>query len=305
MFVGIGQVLNASLLRYGEREPAAAFPPEARKNVVGDGTHSTIGASTSAFIASSLVRASPSTATGWDESLYTASRAIGTALAQVYATYTYTDNGLPASVKDAKNNLTTYQYDGHDRLIKTLYPDKVATGVSSLTDYEQYDYDNNDNFVVTRKRNAQVVINNYDDLNRVTSRNYPNPDDNVTLRYDFRDRLTSAYTTGHGLGYLRDNAGRLASVYLNGDLSLAYQYDAAGNRTRITWPEATPFYVTTAYDALNRPTSIKELGTTSLATYAYDDLSRRTTVTLGNSTTTTYGYTTQSALLTLTQWSWS
>ncbi|SCX87305.1 RHS repeat-associated core domain-containing protein [Nitrosospira sp. Nl5] len=235
-----------------------------------------------------------------DESLYSASRAIGTALAQVYATYTYTDNGLPASVKDAKNNLTTYQYDGHDRLSKTLFPDKATPNTSSATDYEQYDYDNNDNLVVTRKRNAQVVIDNYDDLNRVTSRNYPNPDDNVTFRYDFRDRLTSAYTTGHGLGYLRDYAGRLASVYLNGDLSLAYEYDAAGNRTRITWPEATPFYVTTAYDALNRPTGIKELDATSLATYAYDDLSRRTTVTLGNATTTTYDYTAQSALLTLT-----
>ncbi|MBV6390154.1 MAG: hypothetical protein JNIBNLAF_01820 [Nitrosomonas europaea] len=38
----------------------------------------------------------------------------------------------------------------------------------------------------------------------------------------------------------------------------------------------------------------------NLATYAYDDLSRRTTVTLGNSTTTSYGYSTQSALATLT-----
>ncbi|WP_256324091.1 RHS repeat-associated core domain-containing protein [Nitrosospira multiformis] len=46
---------------------------------------------------------------------------------------------------------------------------------------------------------------------------------------------------------------------------------------------------------------MKELNTTNLATYAYDDLSRRMTVTLGNGTTTTYGYNTQSALLTLTQ----
>ena len=37
----------------------------------------------------------------------------------------------------------------------------------------------------------------------------------------------------------------------------------------------------TSYDALNRPTAIKELGSISLASYAYDDLSRRTTVTLG------------------------
>jgi YD repeat-containing protein len=75
----------------------------------------------------------------------------------------------------------------------------------------------------------------------------------------------------------------------SGTKVLSYQYDPAGNRTRLTWPEST-FYVTTTYDALNRPTAIKELGTTNLAAYAYDDLSRRTTVSLGNGTTTTYGY---------------
>lgn len=75
----------------------------------------------------------------------------------------------------------------------------------------------------------------------------------------------------------------------------------AGNRTRTTWPKATPFYVTTTCDALNRPTVIKELGSTSLATYLYDDLSRRTMITLGNGTTTTYGYSsTQGTLASLT-----
>ncbi|WP_207807051.1 hypothetical protein, partial [Parazoarcus communis] len=48
------------------------------------------------------------------------------------------------------------------------------------------------------------------------------------------------------------------------NLSIAFTYDAAGNRTRLTWPE-TSFYVTTTYDALNRPSAIKELGTTNLA----------------------------------------
>ena len=49
------------------------------------------------------------------------------------------------------------------------------------------------------------------------------------------------------------------------------QPDGAGNRKQTTWLEATPFYVTTTYDALNRPTLIKELGATALATCGYDD----------------------------------
>ena len=96
-----------------------------------------------------------------------------------------------------------------------------------------------------------------------------------------------------------DNAGRLTST-TSGTKTLAYQYDLAGNRTRLTWPEVG-FYVSTSYDALNRPTVLKELGITNLASYAYDDLSRRTTVTLGNGTTTNYGYDAQSGLSSLAQ----
>ena len=46
--------------------------------------------------------------------------------------------------------------------------------------------------------------------------------------------------------------------------------------------------VDVAGDELNRTTALKGQGSTELASYAYDDLSRRTTVTLG--TATSYGY---------------
>lgn len=69
----------------------------------------------------------------------------------------------------------------------------------------------------------------------------------------------------YNITYAWDNAGRLAATTADGR-SIAYQYDAAGNRTRTNWPEAPPFYVTTAYDALNRLTAINELGSTNLAT---------------------------------------
>jgi RHS repeat-associated protein len=236
-----------------------------------------------------------------DDSVQSVKRAVGTALAQTYATYTYTTNGLPATVKDAKNNLTTYQYDGHDRRIKTLFPDKVTAGVSSATDYEQYGYDNNGNPTSLRKRNAQSLALVYDNLNRLTARTYPTAADNIAFAYDLLGRRTAAnYANGsYSIAYAWDNAGRLTSTTAGGK-TVSYQYDPAGNRIRTTWPEATPFYVTTTYDALNRPTAIKELGTTNLATYAYDDLSRRSTVTLGNGTATSYGYNAQGALGSLT-----
>jgi len=142
--------------------------------------------------------------------------------------------------------------------------------------------------VSLRKRNGQTVTFTYDNLNRLLARSYPTTADNVSFSYDLLGRrLAANYANGsYAISYAWDNAGRLTSTGAGGK-TLASQYDPAGNRTRITWPEATPFYVTTTYDALNRPTAIKELGTTNLATYAYDDLSRRTTVTRGNASTTT------------------
>ena len=236
-----------------------------------------------------------------DGRVKTLRRAVGTALAQAEIGYSYTGNGRVATLTDANNNVTAYAYDGLDRRLTTRYPSPTTPGVSSTTDYEQYSYDSNGNLTMLRTRSAQSITLGYDHLNRIVSRAYPAaPGDNLAFGYDLLNLPLSANLANgsYAIGYAWDNAGRLASTTAGGK-TLAYQYDAAGNRTRITWPEATAFYVTTAYDELNRPTVIKELATTPLATYTYDDLSRRTSVALGNTTTTAYGYDAQGMLQTL------
>lgn len=237
-----------------------------------------------------------------DSTVQIMKRAVGTALAQSYATYTYTANGQVATSKDAKNNVTTQEYDGFDRLVKRRYPSPSVAGTSSTTDYEQYTYDNNGNMLTYRKRSGATITNDYDNLNRLTDRVYPAPNaaDSVKYGYDLRGLRTLAKFSdnSHSVVYDWDNAGRMVSTVSGGKM-LSYQYDAAGNRTRITWPEVTPFYVSLSYDAQNRPTQIKENGSTNLATYLYDDLSRRAKVTLGNGNTTEYTFSPQSTLLTL------
>ena len=231
-----------------------------------------------------------------DDSVQSVQRAVGSAVAQTYAAYTYTGNGLVASVKDAKNNLTANTYDGHDRKLKTQFPSPTAINTASTTDYEQYGYDAGSNLTSLRKRSGQSITLAYDNLGRLLSRTYPVSADNVAYTYDLLGRRLTATgaVAADNVTYAYDNAGRLASTTAAGR-TLAYQYDAAGNRTRLTWPDSA-FFVTTSYDALNRPTAIKELDTVSLASYAHDDLGRRTTVTLGNGTATTYGYSTQGDL---------
>jgi RHS repeat-associated protein len=233
-----------------------------------------------------------------DDTVQSVQRAVGSTVAQTYATYTYTDNGLVASVKDAKNNLTAYAYDGHDRKVKLSYPDPSTANTASSTDYEQYGWDANANLTSLRKRSGQSITLAYDNLNRLTARSYPTTADNVAYTYDLLGRRLAATgaTAADNVAYAWDNAGRLSSTTANGR-TLSYQVDEAGNRTRLTWPDGV--YVTTTYDALNRPTVIKESGSASLASYAYDDLSRRTTVTLGNGTSTSYGYDAQAGLASL------
>jgi RHS repeat-associated protein len=91
--------------------------------------------------------------------------------------------------------------------------------------------------------------------------------------------------------------------------TLTYQYDAAGNRTRMTWPDtgANALYVAYVYDVLNRVTMVEENGATSgpglLASYGYDSLGRRSTLARagGAGAATGYTYDGASRLYTLTQ----
>lgn len=233
-----------------------------------------------------------------DDTIQIVKKAVGTAVAQNYATYTYTPNGSLESNKDAKNNLTINIYDGFDRLSKTHYPLPATPNLANADDYEQNTYDPNGNITAIRKRSAQTITQTWDNLNRLTARSYPDTSYNLTFGYDLRGLRTLArYANGsHVMTYDWDNAGRQLSA-TGGGLTLAYQYDPAGNRIRTTWPDA--FYTTTSYDALNRASVIKENGSANLASYAYDDLSRRTTVTLGNGTTVQRIYDAQGSMATL------
>lgn len=217
-------------------------------------------------------------------------------------TNTYTNNGKLATAADARNNLSTYSYDGFDRLVKTQFPSPTAPGTSSTTDYEQLTYDPSSNVTQDRRRDGLLIGFAYDHLNRLITKNLPGSEPDVTLGYDNLGRLTSASQTGNALSFSYDALGR--NINQTGPLgTMVSQYDLAGRRTRLTWPDA--FYVTYDYDLLNEMTAVRENGAMSgagvLATIAYDDLGHRTSLTRGNGTVTSYGYDTTSHLTSLTQ----
>jgi RHS repeat-associated protein len=234
-------------------------------------------------------------------------RAYGTGLSQDYARYTYTPNGQRASVRDANNNRSVYVYDGFDRLCRLYFP-SAALGANAANtggiaenaltcssagtnpDYEGYGYDANGNRTSLRLRSGETIAFTYDALNRETVKDIPGgASADVHTLYD---RLSSRFVSasGDGIIYAYDAAGRLLSEQstIGTTRTLAFQYDSASNRTRITWPDAN--YASYTYDALNRVDIIQENGSTTLANYDYDALGRRATLTRGNGTVTTFDY---------------
>ena len=222
--------------------------------------------------------------------------ALGDAAQANYARYTYTANGKIATVEDANNNLTSNTYDGLDRLQQTNYPSTTkGAGVSDSSNYEAYTYDLNGNRVTVRRRSSDTISYMYDALNRLIEKVVPTwSGQNVFYSYDLLNRQTSANygsPTGAGASYAYDALSRKTGETAGGR-TISSQYDLAGDRTQITWPDS--FYVNYVYDVLQRATKVEEEGAVSgvglLATYTYDSLGRLTAVTRGNGANTSIGY---------------
>jgi RHS repeat-associated protein len=226
--------------------------------------------------------------------------AVGTVDQSTEITSTYNLNGTTASVKDGEANLTTYEYDGHDRLVKTRYPSPTqGADTSSVTDFEQLTYDANGNVTQRRVRDGLLQNFNYDALNRVTLKDVPGSEPDVNFSYDLLGRLKGASQTGHILTFTYDALGRRLSEL--GPLgTMTSQYDLAGRRTAIVWPDAA--VSTYGFDGLNAMTGIYEGAGTSvwMNAYTYDNLGNRLTLTRRYGANTSYSYDSLSRLSSLT-----
>jgi YD repeat-containing protein len=200
-------------------------------------------------------------------------------------TRTYTDNGMLASITDARGNTTTMSQDGFDRLETRTYPDTTT---------EEFTYNQNNQVLTLVTRNGDTIENTYDVLTRLSTR-LAGTLPLQTMQYDLAGRLEKVSTPAveadpssgeFGFGY--DTAGRLTSqssptgedppVYRE----IQYELDQNGNRTKLIYPDAYfAFYV---FDELNRLTDIKldsEVDPSAIQ-FVYDELSRRTGLTYIN-----------------------
>ncbi len=213
-------------------------------------------------------------------------------LQQEYAAYSYTPNGQRASIKDANGNLAGYAYDGFDRLTRWSFPSKTINGAVSTDDYESYGYDAVGNRVFLRKRDGNTIFYSYDNLNRISLKDVPGSND-VYYGYDANGLQTYARfgsPAGIGLTQAYNSFGEVLSqttTMPGASLTLSYAYNAAGNRTQLTYPDGMFFAYD--YDARGLLTGIRENGGGAVVASSYDGLGRVASRTRG-ATVTSYSY---------------
>lgn len=184
--------------------------------------------------------------------------------------YAYDNNGNRTSVTDPLDRVTTYAYDGLDRLVSVT---DAATGVT------QYVYDDQDNLTgVTdpRSNTTSYAFNGLGDLTQLTS-----PDTGVTT-------------------FTQNSAGQITARTDARLLTGNVTYDALGRITQAVYPDQT---ITYTYDTgSNQKGRLRTLSDISgTTTWDYDNQGRVTQkqqVTNGVTRTVGYGYDSTTGLMT-------
>jgi len=189
--------------------------------------------------------------------------------------YSYTLNSMLADINDSNTggNVTSFHYDGFDRLLWIQYPDDTN---------EVFGYDKASNITSWRVRDGNTIKYEYDELDRLKVKNPP-ADPNIIIQYDIAGRVYDVndgrnVNQGGGItSYKYDRIGRVTEVNDIEGRVVEYEYDDRGLQTRLAYLDAN--YVAYTYDALGRLTDVTYNGTL-VAEYEYDELSRRTVLTL-------------------------
>ncbi|MBC7987841.1 MAG: peptidoglycan DD-metalloendopeptidase family protein [Sphingomonadaceae bacterium] len=193
----------------------------------------------------------------------------GTANVAVRWRRTFTDNGQVGTIEDGNGNLTTYDYDGFDRLLRRRYPNATGGG-SSSTDFDGYTYDAASNVVERRLRDNTTITFSYDNLNRPTLMNPSasgTPD--VTYSYDNFGRMVGAEQPGYEIEFTYDALDRLLSE--DGPLGLVEsQYRSDGARTHLTHPGGRTFEMVYQIDGGIRAVHENDTAGYRLGLFLYD-----------------------------------
>lgn len=201
----------------------------------------------------------------------------------------YDADGNAITQTDALSRNTVYGYDAMNRVVTTTDP---------LTRTMVYTYDLAGNKTALTDPLGRTTRYDHDNANELTRIGYSDgTTPHVAYTYTATgQRRTMADGTGTTT-YQYDALDRPITVTNGANQSVGYGYDAVGNVTALTYPDAS--VVTRTYDALDRLASVQDwLGHTT--TFGYDANSNPITETLPNTTSVVQGYNTADQLTAIT-----
>jgi RHS repeat-associated protein len=169
--------------------------------------------------------------------------------------------------------------------------------------YETWIYYGKSNMTQNRTRAGVTMTCTIDNRNRDTFCDWSDSTPDVTKTYDAAGRVLSVSNSVATSTFTYDAANQMLSESitisgLSGAKTVAYTYDADGNRASLTDPNGS--VIAYSYTARGQVASIVADGPPPLATFAYDVAGRRTSRTLENGITSTYAYDADGRLTSLT-----
>jgi YD repeat-containing protein len=196
------------------------------------------------------------------------------------------------TVTDPNGNTTTYHFDDFHRLQRQ---DSPVTGTTI------YSYDPASNLTATTDARGATTTRSYDASNRVltsTAQLAGAPTETVTYGYDSaapgsfgRGRLARMTDPSGATTYAYERRGLLKSesrMILGSAYGTAYQFDANGNRSGITYPSGRQVAYT--FDFADRPLSAAAGATTYVTAASYLPFGPETQLVFGNGTTQARAY---------------
>jgi RHS repeat-associated protein len=196
-------------------------------------------------------------------------------------TLTYTPVGLIASITDAQNNTTSYQYDSRGDRTAVIDPINGSAHPTSFS------YDSMSRLLGITYPDGSTVSFTYD----VRGRRITSTDQNgktTTYTYDAADRLTAVTDPANNTTqYAYDTEDNLLSITDANGHTTQFAYNARGWVTQTTFPSSLAEYY--AYDLVGNLLSKTDRKGNTIQ-YLYDSLYRLTQKTYPDTTTVEYAY---------------
>jgi RHS repeat-associated protein len=209
---------------------------------------------------------------------------------QQVTSYGYDEAGNKTRQTDAKQQTTRWTHDANGNVLTHMLP---------LGQAESFTYDENGNAKAHTDFNGQVTSFFYDQNDRQFEVRYADGGKDVTVFNALGSRLkvedyqpvpNGAGYNARSTTYTYDGRDRLKTQANPDGSSLAYDYDAAGNRTQLTatYPNGTSSVTDYTFDALNRLKTVT--AAEGVTTYEYDEVGNRKSLRHANGATVRYGY---------------